>query len=74
MSILLGHWRYAHMSTIRADGVNPGLLGMNGVVAEDTLRRGLKAIDEPLGNRVAQAPHRAHGAGVIRCAVNWMSM
>jgi hypothetical protein len=49
VSILSGHWRYAHVSTIRTDGVNPGLLGMKGVVAEDTLRRGLKAIDEPLG-------------------------
>ena len=49
LSILSGHWRYAHVSTIRADGVNPGLLGMSGVVAEDTLRRGLKAIDERWG-------------------------
>ena len=49
LSILSGHWRYAHASVIRADGVNPGLLGMSGVVAEDTLRRGLKAIDEQAG-------------------------
>jgi hypothetical protein len=49
LSILSGHWRYAHVSAIRADGVNPGLLGMSGVVAEDTLRRGLKAIDETSG-------------------------
>jgi hypothetical protein len=49
LSILSGHWRYAHVSAIRADGVNPRLLGMSGVVAEDTLRRALKAIDETLG-------------------------
>jgi hypothetical protein len=49
LSILSGHWRYAHVSAIRADGVNPGLLGMSAVVAEDTLRRGLKAIDERAG-------------------------
>ena len=49
LSILSGHWRYAHASAIRADGVNPGLLGMSGVVAEDTLRRGLKAIEEESG-------------------------
>lgn len=49
LSILSGHWRYAHVSAIRVDGVNPGLLGMSGVVAEDTLRRGLKAIDEKAG-------------------------
>lgn len=50
VSILSGHWRYAHVSAIRADAVNPGLLGMSGVVAEDTLRRGLKAIDEAAGS------------------------
>src|SRR5436190_18588607 len=50
LSILSGHWRYAHVSAIRADAVNPGLLGMSGVVAEDTLRRGVKAIDETAGS------------------------
>src|SRR6201981_1453068 len=50
LSIVSGHWRYAHVSTIRADGVNPRLLGMSGVVAEDTVRRALKAIDETLGS------------------------
>jgi len=49
LSILSGHWRYAHVSAMRTDGVNPGLLGMSGVVAEDTLRRALKAIDEQSG-------------------------
>lgn len=49
LSILSGHWRYAHVSAIRTDGVNPGLLGMSRVVAEDTLRRGLKTIDEEPG-------------------------
>jgi Transposase DDE domain group 1 len=50
LSILSGHWRYAHVSTIRADGVNPRLLGMSAVVAEDTVRRALKAMDETLGS------------------------
>jgi hypothetical protein len=50
LSILSGHWRYAHVSAIRVDGVNPGLLGMSAVVSEDTLRRGLKAIDEKAGS------------------------
>src|SRR4029077_9824744 len=50
LSILSGHWRYAHVSAMRADGVNPGLLGISGVVAEDTLRRALKAIDERTGS------------------------
>jgi hypothetical protein len=27
LSILSGHWRYAHVSAMRADGINPGLQG-----------------------------------------------
>jgi hypothetical protein len=49
VDLVSGHWRYAHASAIRADGVNSGLLGMSAAVAEDTLRRGLKAIDEESG-------------------------
>jgi hypothetical protein len=46
LSVLAGHWRYAHINAIRADGINPGLLGMTKVASEDSVRRGLKAIDE----------------------------
>jgi hypothetical protein len=46
LSVLAGHWRYAHINTIRADGINPALLGMKKVVSEDSARRGLKAMDE----------------------------
>ena len=49
LSILSGHRRYAHVTTIRTDGVNPGLLGMKEVVSEDTLRRALQAIEEEAG-------------------------
>ena len=28
LSVLSGHRRYSHVSAIRCDGVNPGLLGM----------------------------------------------
>jgi hypothetical protein len=41
LSILAGHKRYAHVTSIRSDAVNPELLGMNKVVSEDALRRGL---------------------------------
>jgi hypothetical protein len=46
LSVLAGHWRYAHMSAIRGDGVNPGLLGMTKVASEDSVRRAMKALDE----------------------------
>ena len=49
LSILAGHRRYAHVTAIRGDGVNPDLLGMAKVVSEDALRRGLEKIDETAG-------------------------
>jgi len=49
LSILAGHRRYSHVTTIRCDGVNPGLLGMNKVISEDALRRALLAIPEEDG-------------------------
>ena len=49
LSILAGHKRYAHVTSIRSDGVNPGLLGMEKVVSEDALRRGLGKIPEEPG-------------------------
>jgi hypothetical protein len=49
LSVLAGHWRYAHMAALRADGVSAALLGMNSVVSEDTVRRALGAMDEAAG-------------------------
>src|ERR1700737_4525393 len=45
LSVLAGHWRYAHISALRGDGVNPELLGMTKVAREDSGRRGLWALD-----------------------------
>jgi hypothetical protein len=49
LSVLSGHTRYSHATTIRCDGVNPGLLGMSKVVSEDSLRRALLKIEEDVG-------------------------
>lgn len=49
LSILAGHRRYAHVTAIRCDGVNPGLLGMRKVISEDALRNALKRIPEAAG-------------------------
>ena len=46
LSVLAGHWRYAHISALRSDGVNPGLLGMTKVCSEDSVRRALLALKE----------------------------
>jgi len=46
LSILAGHKRYAHITTIRSDRVNPELLGMKEIASEDSIRRALAAMDE----------------------------
>ena len=46
LSILAGHRRYAHISSIRYDTVNPDLLGMHKVVSEDCVRRAFQSVDE----------------------------
>jgi hypothetical protein len=46
LSVLAGHWRYAHINAIRGDGINPELLGMSKVASEDSVRRAMKALDE----------------------------
>src|ERR1700704_3155585 len=46
LSVLSGHWRYAHINALRGDGINPGLLGMTRVASEDSVRRGIKGMDE----------------------------
>lgn len=46
LSVLAGHWRYAHISALRGDGVNPELLGMTKVASEDSVRRGLSSMQE----------------------------
>ena len=41
LSILGGHTRYAHINSLRNDGVGPRALGMGKVVSEDSARRAL---------------------------------
>ena len=54
LSVLSGHRRYAHITALRCDPVNPPLLGMGKVVSEDSVRRGLAKIDEAKGLRWLQ--------------------
>ena len=49
LSILSGHKRYAHITTLMNDTVNPALLGMNKIVSEDSARRAVKKIEEDAG-------------------------
>jgi len=49
LSVLSGHRRYAHITALRADSVIPALLGMQGIVAEDTVRRALMGMEKEAG-------------------------
>jgi Transposase DDE domain group 1 len=49
LSVLAGHRRYAHVTALGCDPVNPPLLGMRKVVSEDSVRRGLEKIDAVAG-------------------------
>ena len=49
LSVLAGHRRYAHMTALRCDTVNPPLLGMVQVLSEDSVRRAVEKIEEKAG-------------------------
>ena len=46
LSVLAGQRRYSHITAIRADGVNPDLLGMSRVLSEDAVRRAFISAEE----------------------------
>jgi len=54
LGILDGQERYAHIGTLRGDGVSPEVLGMRKIIGDDSLRRALQAI--------APAPKAKHNA------------
>jgi hypothetical protein len=45
LSAVNGHWRYAHITALRGDSVNPQLLRMRRVASEDAVRRALRRMD-----------------------------
>src|SRR4051812_37472288 len=49
LSVLAGHRRYAHITTLCCDALTPPLLGMRKVLSEDSVRRGLAKIDAAKG-------------------------
>ena len=51
LGILAGHWRYAHLASLRGDTVSAELLGMTRVVSEDSVRRGLNKIGKEEGTK-----------------------
>jgi len=62
LSVVAGHKRYAHITTIRSDRVNPELLGMEVVASEDSIPRALAHMDEAeavvwIDRHLAQSAH-----------------
>jgi hypothetical protein len=49
LGILAGSRRYAHIAGVRGDAVAAQALGLSGIVSEDSVRRGLKAIKPEAG-------------------------
>ena len=54
LSVLSGHKRYAHITSLMNDQVNSRLLGMKKIVSDDSARRALHRIDEDDGIRWLQ--------------------
>lgn len=65
LSVLSGHWRYAHINGVRGDGINPGLLGMERTISEDAVRAAMKRIGEEQGLRWLDGQLRASIAPVL---------
>jgi Transposase DDE domain group 1 len=51
LGILAGSKRYAHIAGVRGDAVAAKALGLHGMVSEDSVRRGLKAMDADASER-----------------------
>ena len=71
LSILDGQCRYAHVGTLRGDGVAPSILGMTKVIGDDSLRRALSAI-APAPDERHTAEQRAAQQGRVARAMQWM--
>jgi hypothetical protein len=71
LSILDGQWRYAHVGSLRGDGVAPSILGMSKIISDDSLRRALSAIaPEPDDKHTAE--QRAAQQAQVAAAMRWM--
>lgn len=73
LSILAGHNRYAHVTALRNDGVNPGLLGMQRIISEDALRRALSHLgDRRDGSQPWMQDHLRSSAWSLLSKDDWI--
>ena len=71
LSILDGQWRYAHVASLRGDAVAPDILGMNTLVGDESLRRGLKLI-APAPKTEHTEEQQARQQAQLKRAEEWM--
>ena len=71
LGILDGQERYAHIGTLRGDGVSPKVLGMGKIIGDDSLRRALQAI-APAPNARHNTEQRAAQQTQALKAEQWM--
>ena len=71
LAILDGQHRYAHVARFRGDGVAPAILGMNRVVGDESLRRGLKVI-APAPDKNHSEEQREQQQRQLKQAEDWM--
>jgi hypothetical protein len=71
LSILDGQWRYAHVTGLRGDAVAPGILGMNKILSDESLRRALSALAPNQPRRCTEA-ERAQRAVQLAKSTTWM--
>lgn len=71
LSILDGQCRYAHVGSLRGDGVATNILGMSKVISDDSLRRALAALAPEPDERHTEEQRQAQQAQVLS-SVRWM--
>lgn len=71
LSILDGQRRYAHVAALRGDGLAPGVLGMDAIIGDDSLRRALSQMAPAPKHRDSEEERAQKQAQVAR-AEQWM--
>ena len=72
LSILDGHWRYAHVASLRGDAVAPEILHMKKIIGDESLRRALAHLAPAPKAHPNDEQHAQQQAQVER-AGQWMS-
>jgi hypothetical protein len=71
LSILDGQWRYAHVTGLRGNTGAPGILGMNKILSDESLRRALSALAPNQSRRCTEA-ERAQRTAQLAKSTTWM--